>query len=527
MQVDWLLHHGRVYLVDEPFTVAEAIAWRDGRIVAVGSSEELLGRLRPERSWHLAGKSVYPGLIDAHCHLLRYGRSQFEVDLRGCYSQGEMVARVKRFAAHTPAEWLIGRGWDQNAWPGGRFPDRALLDEAFPHRPVLLERIDLHAAVVNGEALRRAGLEGPRHVRGGKVELDAQGHPTGLLIDRAQELVWAQVPEPSTEETDRYLQKAAEDCAAVGLTSVGDALLDHDTLIRIAALQAKGRFPLRVFGMLPADSEHLDRYLPMGPSRDPWLHLGAFKLFADGALGSRGAWLSEPYHDDPGHPGLALLDWAETLAIAQRVHAAGFQLCTHAIGDAANRWVLDLYQAVLPPGQDHRWRIEHAQLVAPQDLLRFGAMGIIPSIQPTHCTSDGPWLHERVGDARLSWAYRQQSLLRQTRRLALGSDFPVEPINPLFGFHAAVSRQRRDGWPPGGFAPVEALTREQALRGMTSWAAWAQREERCKGSLLPGYWADLIVMDQDLMRSPVEALPEGKVLASFLVGNPIFGENQS
>lgn len=523
MHVDWLLYHGRIYTVDNRFTVAEAIAWRDGRIVAVGSSEELLDSLRPARRWHLAGKAVYPGLIDAHGHLLRYGRSQFEVDLRGCQSPQEMVARVKAFAEDSPTKWLIGRGWDQHGWPGGRFPDRHLLDEAFPHRPVLLERVDLHAAVVNSEALRRAGIDGPHRVVGGKVDLDGRGHPSGLLIDRAQELVWAQVPEPSLAETDQYLQKAAEDCAAEGLTSVGDALLDHHTLRRIAALQAEGRFPLRVFGMLPADAEHLDRYLPLGPQRDPWLHLGAFKLFADGALGSRGAWLGQPYHDDPGNHGLALLDWAETKEIARRVHAAGFQLCTHAIGDAANRWTLDLYEAVVSPQQDHRWRIEHAQLVAPEDLLRFGQLGVIPSLQPTHGTSDVLWLQERVGDERLSWAYRQQTLLRQTGVLALGSDFPVEPINPLFGFHAAVSRQRRDGWPPGGFAPAEALTRRQALRGMTSWAAWAQREEQVKGSLLPGYWADLIVTDQDLMTVPVEALPEVDVVASFLVGNPTAG----
>lgn len=520
MHVDWLLHHGRVYTVDDQFSIAEAIAWRHGRIVAVGRSDELLRALRPARRWHLNGKAVYPGFIDAHCHLLRYGRSQYEADLRGCRSPQEMLARLRAFAASHPGAWLIGRGWDQSGWPGGQFPDRYLLDEVFPERPVLLERIDLHAAVVNGEALRRAGLDGPRQVAGGKVALDGQGQPTGLLIDRAQELVWAQVPPPSQAETDQYLQRAAGDCAAVGLTSVGDALLDHDALTCIGALQAEGRFPLRVFGMLPADAAHLDRYLPGGPRRDPWLHLGAFKLFADGALGSRGAWLTQPYHDDPANYGLALLDLAETKAVAQRVYEAGFQLCTHAIGDAANRWVLDLYQAVLPPGVDHRWRIEHAQLVAPTDLPRFGALGLIPSLQPTHCTSDVPWLRARVGEARLSWAYRQQTLLRQTGGLALGSDFPVEPVNPLYGFHAAVSRQRRDGWPTGGFAPAECLTRAQALRGMTAWAAWAQREEQEKGSLRPGYWADLVVTDQDLMTVSVERLPETRVLASFLVGKP-------
>jgi hypothetical protein len=522
--VDWLLHHGRIHTLDARFSCAEAIAWRDGRIVAVGSNQALLARFRAKQSWHLGGRVVYPGLIDAHCHLLRYGQGCFEVDLRGCGSPQEMVARLQAQGPSQPEGWLIGRGWDQNGWIGGRFPDRHLLDVAFPDRPVLLERIDIHAVVVNSEALRRAGIDGPRHVVGGKVVLDLGGEPTGLLIDRAQALAWAQVPAPSLAQMDQYLQRAAEDCAAVGLTSVGDALLDHATLTRIAALQAEGRFPLRVYGMLPADDAHLSQYLPLGPQRDPWLHLGAFKLFADGALGSRGAWLEAPYHDDPDNHGLALLDWDESLVVAQRVYEAGFQLNTHAIGDAANRWVLDLYQTVLPPGNSCRWRIEHAQLVAPIDLMRFGRLGLIPSIQPTHCTSDLPWLQERIGPDRMTWAYRQQTLLQQTGRLALGSDFPVEPIHPIYALHAAVSRQSRAGWPPQGFAPNERLTRRQALQGMTTWAAYAQGEEADKGSLQPGRFADLVVMDQDLMTAPMEQLLATQVLATFTGGTLVSGE---
>lgn len=523
MQADLILHHGRIYTVDAAFSQTEALAIRDGLIQAVGSNQDILGRFEAPQKIHLGGKSVYPGFIDAHGHLSRYGRSRFEADLRDAESWEACVDRLRAFAQTQPEGWLIGRGWDQTRWVGRKFPDKRLLDEAFPDRPVLLERVDIHAMVVNQYLLDQTGLTPESHIPGGEIGVE-EGELTGLLIDAAQQPVWDLMPPSRPEDLRRYLRQAAHDCARVGLTGVGDALLDHDSIVAIRQLQQAGEFPLRVYGMLPADEAHRDRYLHQGPQRDEWLHLGGFKFFADGTLGSRSAWLSEPYADAPAQVGLALLagfpmrDWLMAL------HHHGWQAVTHAIGDAACRWVLDRYAEVMPSGNPLRWRIEHLQVLTPEDCQRVAALGVIPSLQPTHCTSDMRWVGARLGTEREKWGYRQASLLEQGGLVALGSDFPVESINPLLGFYAAITRQDLQGWPENGYLPNERLTRVQALRGMTIWAAYAQGEEAWRGSLEPGKVADLLVMPLDLMKAPPEEIAQAQIEAVGLAGKMVFGE---
>ncbi len=513
-----LLLNGRIHLLDRTMRVVEALAIEGGRVVAAGTTADLRRAFPPQREIDLQGAFVYPGFIDAHGHLHRYARSLGECDLRGATSFEAVVARLQAFAQQQPAGWLVGRGWDQHGWPGEQMPDRRLLDQAFPDRPVWLERVDLHASVANGRALELAGITADTRVAGGEVVCRG-GQPTGLLIDRAQERVSQVVPEPSETQWRGWLGQACNRLLAHGLTCVGDALLSHEEATRLLALQAAGDFPLRVFGMLPGDAAHFAHYLPLGPQQHAYLHLTAFKWFADGALGSHGAWLLEDYAGHPGERGLPLLpETAE--AQARAIYAAGFQLCVHAIGDAANRAVLDLFRRVLPPGNDRRWRVEHAQVLHPADREAFRSHGIVPSIQPTHATSDRDWAGRLLGPERLAYAYPLASLCELSGRVALGTDFPVEPPDPLRTFLAAV--WRRQPGQDGAFLPGEALSRQAALQGMTRWAAWAQGMEAEIGSLRPGHQADWVALDQDLLRASLEDLVQARVLQTGIGGKVVF-----
>ena len=520
-EVDLMLTGAIVYTVDEAFTKAEAIAIHNGRIEAVGSSRDLLRRYRAREVTELDGSFVYPGWIDAHCHFFGYGMNFNSVDLVGTGSPEEVIERLIQHQKQQGAAWITGRGWDQNDWEVKQFPDRQLLDRHFPDTPVLLRRIDGHAAWVNTKALEAAGITAATRVEGGAVLLE-DGVPTGILVDNAIGLIDRLVPPPTKSAMIRALQTAQENCFSVGLTSVQDAGLDKETVELIDSLYREGALKIRMNAWLSATEENFDHFIQQGPLQNEYLSVNTLKLFADGALGSRGARMLEPYSDDPGNLGLYVTSPERLEQHCRRAYEHNFAVATHAIGDAANRTMLQIYGEILKGKNDRRWRIEHAQVIAPEDFQLFGEYSILPSVQPTHATSDMYWAEERLGPDRIQGAYAYQSLLQQNGWLAAGSDFPVESINPLFGFYAATARKDHAGYPENGFQPDQALSREDALRAMTIWAARAGFEEHLKGSIEPGKLADLVVTGTDLMTAPEEELFRIKVRSTYSGGELVY-----
>jgi len=520
-QVDLLVVNATIYTVDSAFSTAEAMAIRDGKIVSVGTSEELEAKFLADSSWDAGGSFIYPGFFDAHCHFSYYGLGLQQVDLTGTTSWEAVLTRLDSFAAIHPQGWIIGRGWDQNDWQNNDLPERSQLDLRFPNRPVYLTRIDGHAAVANGEALRLAGITANTRIAGGEIQL-ANQQPNGILIDNATTLMDAVVPKPDVASWRRALLDAQARCLAVGLTTVAEAGLDCLQIVLMQQLEQEGLLKIGLYPMISATSPQFDYLLAQGVQRSDRVHVRGVKFYADGALGSRGALLHEPYHDHGPHKGLLLTPKADFLEKAERLYQAGFQVNTHCIGDSANTMVLNWYEQVVDTDRKHRWRIEHAQLVRENDQERFAALAVIPSVQPTHATSDMYWAEERIGSERIRYAYPYQDLLRKTGLLALGTDFPVEGIDPLKTFYAAIFRQDVKGWPEGGFTPQQRLTREQALRGMTIWAAYAQFEEKEKGSLEKGKNADFVVLDKDLLKAEREELLQTKVLNTVVNGKLVF-----
>jgi predicted amidohydrolase YtcJ len=522
-----VLYNGIVYTVDPAFTVAEAVALRDGRIAGVGRSEEILRRFGAAGAIDLEGRTVVPGFIDAHAHLESLGSTLASVDLRGCGSVAEIRSRVGAHVAETPSgAWLRGRGWDQNLWPGGAFPTRGELDPLSGDVPVYLTRIDGHAVWVNTAALTIAGVTAATpDPPGGRIVRDASGEPTGVFVDNAVTLLSSRLPPASRVERKAAVARAVRECLSHGLTQVHDMGVDTEGVGIYREMIAEGEFPFRVYVALDAPGETWDTFRAAGPDRGTpggRLTVRAVKLYADGALGSRGAALLEPYSDDPGNRGLAVTPADSLGALVEEAIAAGFQVCTHAIGDRANRSVLDAYERALrsapADGKALRFRVEHAQVVSPQDIPRFARLGVIPSMQPTHCTSDMPWAEARLGPERVRGAYAWRSLLATGVVIPGGSDFPVERPPPLHGFYAAVTRTDHRGDPRGGWYPGEAMTREEALKSFTLWAAWSAFQEDEKGSIEPGKLADLVVLSRDIMHAAPRDLLTTTVEATIVGG---------
>jgi predicted amidohydrolase YtcJ len=521
--VDLLVTNATVYTVDSTFAKAEAFAVKDGKFVAVGTASDLKAKYQATQEVDAGGKFIYPGFYDAHCHFYRYALALPSADLVGTNSWKEVIQKLQENRKKYPqAAWLTGRGWDQNDWPSKQFPTKDTLDQLFPDVPVLLTRVDGHAALVNQKALDLAGVTARTPISGGTITRDAQGRLTGLLVDNATRLVSSRIADPAPTEATQLLLQAQQNCLAVGLTSLADAGLDKADIDQMAALQQQKQLKLRLYAMLNPTPENRAYYLKNGPVLTDQLTINSFKVYADGALGSRGACLVKPYADKPKEIGFLLSTEKQFRDLAKELAASKFQMNTHAIGDSANRIILNIYGEALHGQKDRRWRIEHAQVITPADMGKFGQFGIVPSVQPTHATSDMYWAGERLGAARLKTAYAYAELLKQYGQLALGSDFPVEDINPLFGFHSAVARQDAKNFPKGGFQMENAISRPDALRGMTTWAAHAGFEEKRKGQIKPGMLADFVVLDTDLLTAPNEKLRGAQVLQTWIGGEKVF-----
>jgi predicted amidohydrolase YtcJ len=513
--VDMIIHNGTIYRVDETFSTAGAMAIRDGIIVEAGKEDVILGKYAAAEIIDLEGGFVYPGLIDAHCHFVSYGRSLQNADLTGTRSFEEIIGILKQHQAKYPSDWILGRGWDQNDWEHKEFPSKDLLDLAFPGKPVLLTRIDGHGALASSEALRRANVTRETSVVGGAI-LTKDGALTGMLIDNAIGLVGRKVPEGSRKDHINAILKGQEKCFEVGLTSVHDAGLGYETIDLIDSLQGAGALKMRIYAMLSPGKKNYDNYLLKGIYKTDRLNVRSIKLFADGALGSRGALLFEPYADDPGNLGLAVNTDKFLREQCELAYEHGYQVNTHCIGDSANRWVLNLYGAFLKRSNDRRWRIEHAQVVHPDDFSKFGEYSIVPSIQSTHATSDMYWAADRVGQYRIKGAYAYRKLLEQNGWLPNGSDFP------LYGYYALIARKDHAGWPAGGWQMDQAFNREEAMRAMTIWAARSAFEEDEKGSLEPGKLADFIITRKDLLTIALEDIPGLRVSQTYVGGERVF-----
>lgn len=524
-----LLHNARIHTLDPAQPAAEAVAWdAQGRIVALGAADELRRRWPGVAEVDAGGHTVVPGLIDAHGHLMGLGYALLRADLVGAASKAEVIARLQRFERELPdGAWLLGRGWDQNDWPESEFPTAADLDAAFPQRPVWLERIDGHAGWGNSAALAAADrrLDGDWQPEGGRI-LRIDGKPSGVFVDEAMKLVEGVIPAPTPALREEALERALAEAVRYGLTGVHDAGVSLDDLAMYRRFADAGRLPLRITAMADGDAAALAALCAMGPYAHPGgrLQMRTVKLYIDGALGSRGAALLEDYSDEPGHRGLLVTDPAAFEVALRKARDCGIQAASHAIGDRGNRLVLDTYAKLLgdEAGGDHRWRIEHAQVVAPADIARFASLQVIASMQPTHATSDMPWAEARLGKQRLHGAYAWQRLRAAGARLALGSDFPVEAVDPVLGLHAAVSRQDASGQPRGGWLPDQRLEPAQALQGFTLDAAYAGFAEHEVGSLAPGKRADFVILSGDPLAGDAAALRATRVLATHVDGVEVY-----
>jgi len=521
-KIDLLVYNATIYTVDSTFSVTDAIAVKDGKIIETGKTGDLQNKFEAIEKIDANGKFIYPGFIDAHAHFVGYGLGLQTVDLVGTESWEDILHRLDDFAKNkNKGQWLIGRGWDQNDWPVKDFPTNEKLNELYPDRPVFLRRVDGHAAIVNQKALDIAGVKAGDKLTGGEVEVK-NGKLTGILIDNAIGLVASKIPEPDAAQMKEALLDAQKNCFAVGLTTVDDCGLDYKTVLFIDSIHKKGDLKMRIYAMLSDGRENYDFIFQHGKIKTDRLNVRSFKVYADGALGSRGACLLQPYSDKPGWSGFLLSSQQHFDSVANLLSQKDFQMCTHAIGDSGNRTMLMIYAKYLKGKNNSRWRIEHAQVINENDFKLFGENNIIPSVQPTHATSDMYWAADRLGKERVKGAYAYKQLLEQNGWIPLGTDFPVEDISPFKTFYAAVVRKDAKGWPADGYQKENALTREEAMRGMTIWAAKANFEENEKGSLEKGKFADFVILDQDLMKAGEKDLLNTKVLKTFLSGEKVF-----
>jgi predicted amidohydrolase YtcJ len=547
-EADLIVHNAKIYTLNNAFDIASAMVINDGKILAIGPEHEIRNKYNAKKIIDAKKRPIYPGFIDSHCHFINYALSKNRVNLTGTRSFEEVLDQLESFSSETSNEWIYGYGWDQNDWSLKEFPTREKLDSLFPNQPVVLSRIDGHALLVNGEVLRRSAINSKTKIEGGAIlQFNIEGlkrksfksiQPkegqqlnsenifplTGILIDKAMDLVsYETAPEITNLNLSELLLKTQHELFSVGLTTIDEAGLDKETISLIDSLHQKKLLKIKMYIMASSEESTIEYYLNNGPYKTDFLNVCSFKFIADGSLGSRGACLIEPYSDVANdHHGLMLHDKEYFEKYAPLLFANGFQMNTHCIGDAANRLILEVYSKTLKGVNDKRWRIEHAQIIHSEDLHYFKDFTIIPSIQSTHATSDMYWAENRLGAERIKGAYAFKELLNQNGIVALGTDFPVEGINPINTFYAAVVRKDNKGFPEKGFQMENALTRKEALKGMTIWAAIANFEEHEKGSLELGKSADFVILNDDLITTKEENLLKVKVLQTFINGENVF-----
>jgi len=531
---DLIVTNAKIYTVDDNHPFVSAMAVRDGRIQFVGSEREaLLLKGASTRMLDASGQTIIPGMIDAHAHLFGLGTFLKNIDLTDTRSYDAVVSRVADRLKGVPSgRWVIGRGWDQNKWGDTRFPTHEALTRVSANNPVVLERIDGHALLVNAAAMKAAGVTAAtKDPAGGRIEHGGNGEPTGVFVDNAMSLIERVIPPLSHDDMRSATLGAIAESNKYGLVGLHDPGEPRDVIDVFEELAKAGTFSLRVYAMIADDSAAIEHYFQRGPQSalyDGHLWIRSIKLYADGALGSRGAALLDPYTDDPKNVGLLKSTPEHLRDVSTRALQHGFQVGTHAIGDRGNRVALDAYEAALKamPTVDHRFRIEHVQILDHADVPRFAQLGVIPSMQAVHQTSDMYWAPTRLGYARTFGAYAWRSLLNTGVIIPNGSDFPVERVNPLYSFHAAVSRQDDNSWPPGGWFPEQRMTREEALKSMTIWPAYAGFMETLTGSLTPGKYADFVILDRDIMTIPESSILGTGVVATYIGGKAVYERNR-
>ena len=526
-QKNLILINANIFTLDKDTPRAEALIISEGKIIFIGNSKEALRHRNPNSELiDLKGNTVIPGLVDAHAHFFGFGEMLGKLDLRETNSLEEILELVKNAKAKIKkGDWIIGRGWDQNKWEKKDFPDNAKLNKITPENPVYLTRVDGHAALVNRMALEKALInKETKTPSGGKIVRSASGEPTGLLVDNAITLIDNTVPPLTVSQIKEAILRAQESCLKVGLTEVHDAGIDEKTFDAYMELGREGKLKMKIYAMVDYSSDFYEKALKLGPQTSLFngkFTLRTVKLYADGALGSRGALLSDPYSDDPKNSGLLLTPIEKMKKVVKESTLRGFQVATHAIGDRANKLIIDIYEEVskeLKP-KDPRFRVEHVQVIQPSDIKRMKNFNFIASMQPTHCTSDMPWAASRLGNDRIKWGYTWKSILNDDVHLAFGSDFPVESNDPLLGIYAAVTRQDKSGNPKGGFYPEEKLSIYEAVEGFTKGAAYASFQENFKGTIKVGYAADLTVLSKDIFKISPQEILDTKVVLTIVDGN--------
>lgn len=524
-EADLIVTNAKVYTVDQAFSVKTTFAIKNGRFVAVGD-EKILEQYKSDKVVDLEGKPVFPGFIDGHCHFYWYGVNLRDADLVGTSSFDEILDILEQHHKNSPGTWLLGRGWDQNDWPDKEFPDRNILDKKYPETPVVLTRIDGHAVLVNEAAMKAVGVTKAGQVKKGEA-ITRDGSLTGVFLENAADMFKDAVPALTSAEQRQALLNAQRNCFNVGLTSVVDAGLDYKTIQLIDSMHQEKQLKMQLDVMLTPNEESIERYVKNGPYKSNRLHVHSIKLYADGALGSRGACLLEPYSDDPDNYGMLIKPVEYYHDMIKMAYRNNYQVNTHTIGDSATRFILEAYAKRLNKNNDRRWRIEHAQIVHPDDFQLFGKFNIIPSIQSTHATSDMSWAGSRIGPERMKGAYAFKDLLEQNGWLVNGTDFPIEHINPLYTFYASVARKDLQGNPEGGFQMENALSREETLRSITIWAAKGSFEEHDKGSIEPHKNADFVVLDTDIMEVDAYKIPETNVLRTYVQGELVHNREKA
>ena len=514
--VDYIAYNGNIYTVNNDFNVASAFAVKDGKFIDVGN-DEIFSKYNTKEKIDLNGSTVLPGLIDAHCHFYGLGLNQSVIDLTGTSSFNEILEKI---AFENNKDVIRGRGWDQNDWEIKEFPDKLKLDLAYPNTPVILERIDGHAYLVNQKALDIAGIDINTKSTNGTV-LSKKGKLTGVLIDGPMSIIDDAFGEISLDNKIKALISAQKICFQNGLTTVDDAGLSKEVILLIDSLQKKDLLKMRVYAMISNSEDDVDYFLENGPIKTNSLNVRSVKVYGDGALGSRGATLKEPYSDDKHNYGKLVTSYKDIKDLADKLAKANFQMNTHAIGDSTINILIDTYSKVLENKTDPRWRIEHSQIIDLNDIDGYNNK-ILPSVQPTHATSDMYWAKDRVGSKRIKGAYAYKALLEKSKVIGLGTDFPVEKVNPFHTFYASISRKDLNDYPEKGFEFENALSREETLKGMTIWAAYLNFEEKEKGSIEKGKFADFIIIDRDIMKVETNKTPNTKVLKTYLSGELVY-----